>query len=152
MVQALQPQQLTLLFVFCEQAGIESLTPLGVVRRLLVQLLNLHPELAYQHPEMCNLWRFQASQTFGQVWRIFEQLVSEVPALFVVLDRVEQCEADEQADLIHQLLPCLKRLGAKFANASIIVTSIFEPPEGVNDRSIYQSYIDTSKRANRRRE
>ncbi len=150
LVLALQPRLVTPLFVFCGQHDSEHLTPLTLVRRLLVQLLDLHPEIAYQRPELCNTWKFQKSVTFSQVWRIFQQLAARIPGLFIVIDRVEECQADEQADLVHQLLPALISLAEKFPNVSIIVTSIFEPPSEVDGLPFYSSYIDTSRRANRR--
>jgi hypothetical protein len=149
-ITALQPQLITVLFVFCKERGNQPLTPLGLVRRLIVQLLNLHPELAYQHPESCNLSKFQKSVSFGQTWRIFEALTSEVQNLFIIIDRVEECEADDQADLVHHLLPRLMDFGKRNENASVIVTSIFNPPDEVAELQMYASYIDTGKRPNRR--
>ena len=120
------------------------------MRKLLVQLLDLHPEIAYDAPEICNTWRFQKAVTFRQTWRIFEQLASRIPNLFIVIDRIEECEADEEADLVHQLLPTLIEWAEGNASASVIVTSIYDPPDEVQDLRIFESYIDTTKRALRR--
>ena len=149
-ITALQPQLVTVLFVFCTQRGNQPVTPLGLVRRLIVQLLDTHPELAYQNPETCSLSKFQKSVSFGQTWRIFEALATGVQNLFLIIDRIEECEADEQADLVHQLLPILIEFGRRNENASVIVTSIFNPPDEVSDLLLYASYIDTGKRASRR--
>ena len=147
---ALQPQLVTVLFVFCTQRGNQPITPLGLVRRLIVQLLDTYPELAYQNPETCSLSKFQKSVSFGQTWRIFEALATGVQNLFLIIDRIEECEADEQADLVHQLLPRLIGFGRRNENASVIVTSIFNPPDEVSELLLYASYIDTGKRASRR--
>ena len=150
LVQALQQRPISLLFVFCGQPDSEPLTPIALIRRLIVQLLDLHPELAYQRPELCNTWRFQKLVTFTQVWRVFHQLAARVPNLFIVIDRVEDCQADEQADLVHQLLPLLIDLAESVSEISVIVTSVFEPPAEIEGLPFYWSYIDTSKRAGRR--
>jgi hypothetical protein len=149
---ALQPQLVTVLFVLCKERGRQPLTPLTLIRRLLVQLLELHPELAYQHPEFCNLSQFQKSVSFGQTWRLFEALTSELQNLFIVIDRVEEFQADDNADVIHHLLPRLIDFGTRYEAVSVIVTSIFNPPDEVVQLPMYASYIDTSKRENRRME
>jgi len=149
---ALQPQLVTVLFVFCKERGSQQLTPLRLIRRLLLQLLELHLELAYHHPEFCNLSKFQNSVSFGQTWRLFEAMASELQNLFIVIDRVEECEADNHANVIHHLLPRLIDFGRRRETVSVIVTSIFNPPDEVAELPMYASYIDTSKRANRRME
>ena len=145
LVQALQPRSITSLFIFCDAPDGGRPTPLTLVRRLLIQLLELRPQLAYRHPELCNTWRFQKGLvTFGQVWRVFEQLAAKVSGLFIVVDRVEECEADEQADLVHDLLPALIDLADQYTDISVIVTSICDPPEEVDELPLYSAYIDTS--------
>ncbi|KAH0545285.1 hypothetical protein FGG08_000584 [Glutinoglossum americanum] len=149
-VQALQPQLVTLLYVFCDRPNSERLTAMDLVRRLLIQLLDLHPQLAYRRPELCNTWRFQKAVTFGQIWRIFQQLAASVPNLFIVIDRVEECLADEQADLVRQLLPSLIGLACSLKEVSVLLTSTMDPPEEIHELPFYQTYIDTSKKAKRR--
>lgn len=146
-VQALQPQLVTLLYVFCDQPDSERLTAMSLVRRLLVQLLDLHPQLAYRQPELCNTWRFQKAVTFGQLWRIFQQLAASVPDLFIIIDRVEECLADEQADLVHNLLPSLIRLAGSLREVSVLITSTMVPPPEILELPFYQTYIDTSRKA-----
>ncbi|KAH8883296.1 hypothetical protein GQ53DRAFT_753005 [Thozetella sp. PMI_491] len=150
LVLALQPRRVTLLFLFCTEFDGEPLTPRRLVHHLIVQLLDLHPELAYGHPELCNTWHFKASVTFKQVWRIFRQLASRVPGLFIVIDRVEQCEADGQEDLVHQLLPAIIDLAYQVPETSVIVTSVYDPPDEVDELPMYRCYIDTAKRVGKR--
>lgn len=150
-VQALQTQPVTVLFVFCEQKNREPLTPYRLVRDLFVQLLDLHPELAMQHPEICNLARIQRVVTFRQIWRMFQDLASRVPDLFIVIDRVEECISDEeesQAGIVAELLPALISF-TEMARVGLIITSIYEPPVKDGDR-IQSVFIDTSIRAMRR--
>jgi hypothetical protein len=146
-IVALQPQLVTVLFVFCTQRGNQPITPLDLLRRLIVHLLSTHPELVYQHPGTCSLSKFQKAVSFGQTWRIFESLAAGIPNLFIIIDRIEECEADEQADLVHQLLPKLVEFGRRNDRVSIIVTSIFNPPDEVSELPLYASCIDTGKRA-----
>jgi len=94
--------------------------------------------------------KIQKSVSFGQTWRLFEALASELQSLFIVIDRVEECEADNHADVIHHLLPRLIDFGRRRETVSVIVTSIFDPPDEVMALPMYASYIDTTKRANRR--
>lgn len=149
-ITALQPQTQNVLFAFCDQRGNVPLTPLTIVRKLLVQLLDIHPEIAYDAPEICSTWRFQKAATFRQTWRIFEQLALRVHNLFIIIDRIEECEADEESDLVHELLPTLISWAAESSSASVIVTSVYDPPEEVQDLHMYTSYIDTTKRAAKR--
>jgi hypothetical protein len=105
-----------------------------------------HPELAYQNPHICSLSRFQKSVSFAQTWRVFEVLAKEVKNLFIIIDRIEQCEADDQADLVHQLLPKLVEFGRNHEKVNVIVTSIFDPPEEVLELPLYPLYIDTTSK------
>jgi hypothetical protein len=50
MVRALQAQLLWLMYVLCENETETVLTPLALVKKLVVQLLDLFPEFAYQGP------------------------------------------------------------------------------------------------------
>ena len=139
-VHALQPQmEVTLLHAFCDvesgassPAGEESyrLTASGLVKRLLAQLLELHPELAYKHPDVCNNWRFQKAEgSFAKLWGIFEQLAVRISNLFIVVDRVDGCEADEKASVVDDLLPALVNMAVRLSEVTVIVTSIYDPPE-----------------------
>ena len=85
--------------------------------------------------------------TFGQLWSIFCQLVAGLPNLFIVIDRIEACLADEQADLVHQLLPALVSLGASLKDASVLVTSTMELPQELENLPFHEVYIDTSKKS-----
>lgn len=145
-VQALQPQLLTLLHVFCADTTKEALTPTRLVKQLIVQILVLHPELAYHNPESFSVLRFKKADIFGQVWRLFEQLALGVPNLFIIIDRVEECKTDDQADLKNDLLPSIMRFVERSESSRIIVTSIYSPPVEVRHNPLLQDiYIDTSE-------
>ncbi|KAK3985454.1 hypothetical protein QBC44DRAFT_299081 [Cladorrhinum sp. PSN332] len=146
-IHALQPQiDITLLHAFCDEDKDEGrrLTAIGLVKRLLAQLLELHPELAYKHPDICNTWRFQKSDgSFSKVWGIFEQLVARIPNLFIVVDRVDGCEGDERAGVMYDLLPALMGMPVRLSEATVIVTSIYDPPE--LDTPLCHLYVDTRR-------
>lgn len=150
MVQALQPQLLTVLYVFCESETGAGLTPIRLVKRLIVQLLDLHPELAYEKPKSFNGQRFKRATTFGQVWGIFEELALLVPNLFLIIDRVEECKTDDYEDLKNDLLPSIIKFVESSGNARIIITSIYGPPVEVQDHPFLEDiYIDTTEHSHR---
>ena len=152
MIQAFQAQSPILLYALCNNLpSSQFLTPRSLIKSLITQLLTSHPNLAFQNPELCNQHRFAAATTFGQLWSIFVKLAIEVPELFIVVDRVEQCRVDEDADLSHQLLPSLVELAGEGGHVSVIVTSIYDPPDGFGEERLKSVYIDTGKRAKRRK-
>ena len=110
MIQAFQVQSSTLLYALCNNlSSARFFTPCTLVTSLIVRLLCAHPNLAYQNPELCNQHRFAHGKTFKQLWTIFMTLAVQVPELFIVVDRIEQCRTDEDADLSNQLLPKFDR-------------------------------------------
>ncbi|KAI9667781.1 MAG: hypothetical protein M1821_000600 [Bathelium mastoideum] len=151
MINALKPQSLTLLYVFCEQNTNAALTPIGLIRKLLVQLLELHPEIPYTNPEVWSVRRTKNAVSFEQLWNIFQQTVERLRDVFVIIDRIEECEATEEADVMNHLLPTLIEWAAAKNNVDVVVTSVSEPPVKVLDLPIFKSYIDTSKKATKRR-
>ncbi|KAI9675246.1 MAG: hypothetical protein M1822_008983 [Bathelium mastoideum] len=150
MINALKPQSLTLLYVFCEQSINAALTPIGLIRKLLVQLLELHPEIAYTNPEIWSVRRTKNAVSFKQLWNIFQQTVERLRNVFVIIDRIEQCEATEEADVVHHLLPTLIKWAATKNNVDVVVTSVSVPPVEVLDLPVFETYIDTSKKATKR--
>ena len=152
MVQALAPQRVTLLHLFCADMSANGVvpTPMRLVKCLIAQLLTLRPDLAYANPTLYSAQRFQLAVTFGQAWQVLESLMAHVPDVFLVLDRIEDCVADEQSDLTNVLLPALLRLLHRTPGARVVITSIYEPPEEVlemDEEGILESiYIDTVTR------
>lgn len=152
MVQALQAQLLTLTYVFCSDNPSQNLTPIRLLKGLIVQMLTLNPLLAYQHPEIYNPENFKRALSFGQVWRIFEQLALKIPNLFIIIDRVEECQVDELADLNTNLLPSLVELAGKTDHVRIIITSVFYPPDTLRGNvALEDIYIDTGKKPPRKK-
>ncbi|KIM98562.1 hypothetical protein OIDMADRAFT_56911 [Oidiodendron maius Zn] len=149
MIQALQPQLLTLVYVFCEDVKKRTLTPIRLVKQLIIQILDLHPEIAYHNPKLFNVSRFKRAIDFSQVWRIFEELALEVPDLFLIIDRVEECEIDDEVDLKTNLLPSILNLVKRSRSSRVIITSTYSPPVEVRNNPFLQDiYIDTAEYSN----
>jgi hypothetical protein len=150
-VEALLPQQLTILYVFCSDMLELSNdpTPRDLVRNLISQFLDLHPELAFTNTVYYNERRFRKAKTFSSIWQIFENLLMSVPNVFIIIDRVEECAVDDDADLTNHFLPSLASLLRRAPESRAIVTSIFEPPEELSDnsngRTLDSAYIDTQR-------
>lgn len=141
--RALRPQLKTVICVFCSdltQAS-STLTPAALVRILVSQLLEIHPDLAYSDAVYYSAQRLRNATTFWRMWRIFERLMAETSNAFMVIDRIEECTVDDDADLKNDFLPALLRLLRTTPGARAIITSIYEPPEGSLLESIY---IDTA--------
>jgi hypothetical protein len=152
LIQALQTQQLTLAYVFCNDNSIPALTPVQLLKSLVAQLLTACPQLAYEHCEIFSPRNFKRAVTFRQIWRIFEQLASKVPDLFIIVDRVEGCQPDELADVNSDLMPALVEFAGNTGHVRVIVTSEYWPPNTILGHAALEDvYIDTEKRPARKR-
>ncbi|KAF1347430.1 hypothetical protein EJ07DRAFT_185191 [Lizonia empirigonia] len=86
LVDALRLQDLTLLHSFCD----ENTTPSPLMKILVAQLLDNHPDIPFSEPANYNARRFRRATTFARLWTIFEALVNEVTrSVFVLIDRIE---------------------------------------------------------------
>lgn len=152
-IRALEPRGVPVLFAFCDVPEGEDHhrpTVMGLVKRLLGQLLDLRPELAYSRPELCDTWRLKKrASTFTQLFGVFEQLAAQVAGLFIVVDRIDGCEADDNAGVISHLLPRLIEMSLRHRDITVIVTSVYNPPEEIADMEFFPMYIDTAKRHGR---
>jgi hypothetical protein len=154
-VQALLPQPITVLYIFCSDAAsaLEEFTPAKLVKLLIMQLLRIHPQLAYENPMSFSVLRLQNASTFAALWRILEELTSDLTGVYIIIDRIEECMIDEDADLKTDLLPSLAQLVHSVAGSKAIVTSIYElPGEAFNDslKGIVSGvFVDTRKTSTR---
>ncbi|KAK8001641.1 hypothetical protein PG991_013863 [Apiospora marii] len=137
-VQALLPQQITVLYVFCSDvaSASASFTPADLVRILIAQLLRIHPQLAYEHPLSYSALRFQNASRFEDLWEILEELASSLAGIYIVIDRIEECGFDDDADLKTDLLPSLARLVHGINESRAIVTSTYEVPSEAFDEDL----------------
>ena len=164
MIEAFRTQELTLLFTLCDshprRAGAHRfLTPNILLRRLIAQLLGRHTRLAFQNPRLFNEHRFRSATRFDALWAIFAQLVGLVgEEVFLIIDRIEEVEPDEDGDVQDRLLPRLLELADReryiggrsssgSGRVSVIVTSVQQAPEEIaDDKRLSEVYIDTGKR------
>ncbi|KAK9423588.1 hypothetical protein SUNI508_04069 [Seiridium unicorne] len=151
-VKALLPH-VTVIHVFCSELARtpDFPTPRDVVKVLVAQLLEIQPELVYDDAVYYNERRFENTSSFRAVWHIFENLMASLSDVFVVIDRIEECYADDDdAGLRNDLLPSLTSLLRSSRRARAIVTSTLYPPQELMDEtgetSINGIYINTKRR------
>lgn len=158
LIDALKTQELTLLHIFCG-AGDEHINATSLIKRLIAQLIECHPDIPFRQPEKYNARRFRRATSFKSLWIIFETLINEIASsVFVLIDRIEDCAAETDdneegdcADLTHQLLPHLMGLSNDAEHVSIIVTSKYGPPEElIGEEDLSYFYLDTRKSRGRR--
>lgn len=145
-IHALEPQMVPVLFTFCDQPHGRQPTVMGLVRRLLGQLLDLRPDLAYSRPDLCDAWKLKKkSGSFEQLFAVFEQLAAQVPDLFIIIDRVDECEGDDNARVVGHLLPRLIEMSTRLREVTVIVTSVYNPPEEIAEMEFFPMFIDTGR-------
>ena len=157
LIDALQMQDLTLLHVFCNTME-EPITVTTLLKRLIAQLLDRHPDIPFRQPKKYNIRRFRRATTFARLWTIFETLISELASnVFILIDRIEDCDAECDSDgsgstgLTQQLLPYLMGLASEAEHVSIIVTSTYKAPEAlVQEEELRPFWRDTRKSRGKR--
>ncbi|KAJ9637374.1 hypothetical protein H2199_007661 [Coniosporium tulheliwenetii] len=106
LIRALESQDKTAVYVFC--AGIHgSLSPSVLARRMIVQLLESFPLLAFHNPELFNTRKLSRATTFTQLWSICKMLADQAGEVFLVIDRIDKCKPESEASIEDVLLPCL---------------------------------------------
>ncbi|KAH7393970.1 hypothetical protein DE146DRAFT_112847 [Phaeosphaeria sp. MPI-PUGE-AT-0046c] len=157
LIDALTTQELTLLHVFCGISG-EQITATSLIKRLIAQLVECHPDIPFRQPEKYNARAFRRATSFKKLWVIFETLISEITSsVFILIDSIENCAASPNEDeggctgLIQDLLPYLMGLSNDAEHVSIIVTSEYGPPEAlIGEEDLMYFYLDTRKSRGRR--
>lgn len=151
LIEALRTQNLTLIYIFCNTAD-NTMTATMLMKRLIAQLLDCHPEVPFRQPKTYNIRRFRRATTFKQLWNIFESLISELTNdVFILIDRIENCNVESDlesgdVDLLHQLLSYLMGLTTDAEHVNVIVTSLYEPPEAlIEEAELRHFYRDTRK-------
>lgn len=151
MVHALNTQQLTVLYIFCTDLTGDSEekdpTLRTLMKSLIIQLLELHPQLAYEDAGYYSVDWFQRANTFDKLWQIFSRLATKVTDLFIIIDRIEECAVDKSANLKQHFLPALADLLPQISGSRAIITSVYEVPEELvgsrYDKTVAHEYIDT---------
>lgn len=135
--------RVSIVYIFCSDFTEAPLTPTRLVKILVSQLLEMHPEVPYENTTYFSLTRIRNTTTFTGVWQIFERLVMSVGEVFILIDKVEACTVDDSADLKTDLLPSISRLVDKAPGTRGIITSVYEAPK---NHQIEQVYVDTARR------
>ncbi|KAG8167435.1 hypothetical protein KVR01_003124 [Diaporthe batatas] len=137
--------RINVVYIFCSDfmGCSQTLTPKRLVQILICQLLDMHPEIAYGNPSYFSLTRLRNTKTFSGMWHIFERLVMSLGEVFILIDRVEACAVDDDADLRNDLIPSIMKLAGKSRGVRGIITSEYEAPE---QTLMEQVYIDTGRR------
>lgn len=102
----------------------ESLTPALILRCLIAQLLQKHPDvLARQSPPYYKK-RFKAAKGLKELYTLFVDIVSKVGKIFIVIDALDSCP--NNATLAENLIQlCESRLPVK-----ILITAMEDPNLG----------------------
>lgn len=146
LVRALDSQDKTVGAVFCTSSFSESsslgeegtsgpghnvITPVILITKLIIQLLEAYPLLAFRNPELLNARSLKRLQTLDQAWDMWERLVYRVvhQELYIVVDRVDKCVATEHASVRRTLLPRLVGMAKAPSHVSVIITSGVAPPD-----------------------
>lgn len=134
-----------IVYIFCSDFTDNSptLTPKRLVQILACQLLEMHPEIPYEDASYFSPTRLRNARTFSGIWQIFERLVMSLGEVFILIDTVEACVVDDNADLRNDLIPSILRLADKAPGMRGIITSVYEAPEF---GGMEQVYIDTARR------
>ena len=138
----------------------ERLTPLTIFKRVLVQLLQAHPEIVLASNNL-NLLSVQAFQHAGTrtetVYEMLKHLLGmierqpshENQEIFLIIDRIDLCLEDETAQSRSRFLKSLLKLNMTFRSLRVVLTSQYPAPtlEGVEHgkEQIMEVWVDTSR-------
>ena len=127
LIRALESQDKTAVYVFCgNNQG--SLSPSMLARRMIVQLLESFPLLAFHNPELFNARKLSRATTFTQLWSVCKLLADQAGEVFLVIDRVDRCKPESEASIEDVLLPCMVELTKSCPQMSVILTADRVPP------------------------
>ena len=144
LIRALESQDKTAVYVFC--AGTHgSVSPSTLARRLILQLLESFPLLAFHNPGLFNTRKLSRAKTFTQLWSICKTLADQAGEVFLVIDRVDKCESESEASVEGILLPCLVELTKSCPQVSVIITADRVPPPSLQaNKDLDNVWISTA--------
>ncbi|MCJ1285064.1 60S ribosomal protein L28 [Xylographa opegraphella] len=145
-IRASQAQDALLSFALCDRPRGESYTDTQLVKRLICRIIEKQPTLVMENPELFDTRLFQRAESFEQVWRIFERIVTIVEPLYIIIDRFDLCQleflSDEGESLLSKLSELVERNHKSF---KIIVTSA-KPDQPPSNLAISFCKIETQTR------
>jgi hypothetical protein len=154
LIRALDSQDKVVAFVFCDGFS-ESITPLTLLERLIMQLLQAYPLLAFHNPEYINARRLRKAESFHQLWSIWQWLIGQTGEIFIIIDLIDKCTPSGEITITSELLPRLVNLVPSHPQVSMVITSNIGPPSELQESNKLQSVwvntaIPASKRYDRR--
>jgi len=148
LIEAFETQEKVITFVFCGNGKDDSFpwetTPTTILKRLILQILDIDPLLAFHNPERLNARRLKKVQTFDQLWDLWEYLAKQVKDLFLVIDRIDKSLPDETVGISVDFLPKLLDSTREIPGMSIIFTSSTRPATAIEEHEMLQTVcLDT---------
>ena len=127
LIRALESQDKTAIYAFC--AGTHgAVSPSMLAQRMILQLLESFPLLAFHNPQLFNPRKLRRATTFTQLWSICKMLADQAGEVFLIIDRIDKCRSESEASVEDVLLPCLIELTKSCPQVSMILTADREPP------------------------
>ncbi|KAJ3499726.1 hypothetical protein NLG97_g98 [Lecanicillium saksenae] len=95
----------SLAYFFCDSAFDTRRTATSVIRGLLLQLIHQHPPLLRHVLEKYSERKAKLFESFDALWAIFIKAADDKDTgrKYFIIDALDECEADSQKTLLHQL-------------------------------------------------
>jgi hypothetical protein len=138
---------------FLQQGQIPARSPVEIVRALIVQLIEKRPTLLMELSDLLNSRTLRRTVSLSQTWAILESIVGLLKTTFILIDRMELVQTDEEdiAAVEHLLPKMLSLAELGFEKVKIIVTSTQEPPsKWQRDVRLSSVWLDTGIRPGKR--
>lgn len=145
LIHALDSQDKPVVYVFCAGPPGAEVTPTMLLRRLILQVLELYPLLALHNPERINLRRLKKAESFEQLWQLWTFLAAQPKEIFVLVDRLDKCKPGNNLSIVKGVLPRFIKMLHDYSHVSMIVTSVTDPPPELQN-TVQSVFVDTGKR------
>ena len=155
LVSALSSQEMDGLHVpvFLQDDQIRRQGPIDVLRTIITRFIEKRPTLLMELPHLLNPRTLRRTESFTNIIRMVKGIVEWLEATFIIIDRFDLTETDEDDvsannDLLSQLLD-LAELGSD--KVRILLTSTQGPPsKWQNDTRLSSVWLDTGIRPGKR--
>jgi hypothetical protein len=120
-------------YIFCSNENEDFiLTPLTILKRLIVSILSSFPQITISHISNLSLQRFQevGSSAFA-AWELLKEIleivqdvmVEKAQELYIIIDRLDLVVSDETFGVQKQLIPRLQEVSQRWRNTRVVLTS-----------------------------
>lgn len=119
----------TLAVAFCDRPpGEKSWDMQQLVKILSYRLLEHNTRLLLEAPHKFNARSLQASQSTESDWILLESIIGLLDVVYLVIDRLECCEQNEEGTMGYEFLKSLSKIVLRYpGKLHVIVTTIEEP-------------------------